>query len=175
MNRFLCVVILTLCLSTPTQAQFYSETIDEYGVLLDLMFIVALASPECSATFAEMTGHDPLDVYQFQDITLIVPDSWPVPGAAALTVCKTGMSGPRISINLPYLYTVGPMIGAHIMIHELAHAAMCDRKLKLRREERMACRAAEACMPLGTNCDKYAAGFSHLWHPKLTFGEHQTE
>lgn len=163
----LIVALCGLLIAPAALAEFQDQTVDECLEEMAELFAVVISTDECRQKFKEVTGTDPVEVYALDDIVLVTPAVWMIYGAGAITVCRGG-SAPRIALNAFYIYTVGAIIGANVLVHELAHVAMCDRKLNSRKEERLACEVAEACVPIGTNCRTQAKRSSHLSHRNVT-------
>ena len=154
-------VLLCLLIVAPALGEFRDQSVDEYLVEVSELFSTAVASAQCRARFKEITGDDPVDLYGTQDIVLVTPDVWMFYGVGAITMCDGG-SAPRVAVNLFYIYATGAVIGANALIHELAHVAMCDRRVKGNKEERLACEAAEACVPIGVNCREQAKRIPYM-------------
>jgi hypothetical protein len=156
--RSLFAALCLFAVATATFAQFSIETPEQCWQKLSQKFEAAIGTKKCQAAFEELTGMNPMELYMGNSVTLILPDEWRIGGAVAITVCSN-VYGPRIAADPYAIYAFGPSYGAHVIVHELAHAANCvaGLNLKRRKDELLACQAAEACAPIGLDCRKAVA------------------
>lgn len=81
----------------------------------------ALQQPKCIAAFRQHTGIAPAEFEQIGVIRVAFPDPWPIPDWAASTTCAPI----QMSFNLPGIHALGSVYGGAVIIHEVAHAALC--------------------------------------------------
>jgi hypothetical protein len=132
--------------SFPTVEETWVETLE--------IFFPALFSKECGEAFKDGVGRTPEQVFLDDNVELIFPNPAALHELLGMTVCAPTTGRSRISMNLEYVFIVGPYHSANTILHELVHAANCGQEEDKCSDERLACEIADACVPVGEDCNK---------------------
>jgi hypothetical protein len=86
----------------------------------------AMREDKCRKAFIKHTGMDPAMLPMLGRVAIVFPNPW-LEGDAVLGECICIPL--RVSLNSSRIHSLGPAVGASVLIHEIAHVASCEEIL----------------------------------------------